>query len=178
MEWAANVLIEHIRLVLIRAAYDNYIRIRFRADDVTDPRLYFGKVTSQFLRWRETGGALITWRNNDQEGPHDAILFVECPKSIDAIYRSTRNTSTIGVIFEPPTWLPHEQQIQRRHKYRHPRKCERQMERLGIVREFVARLPIFTRSSLVRLLSRSAASQSSSSLELPEGAEHSADTPD
>lgn len=166
MERSANLLIEHYRTVLIRAAYDNYTRIRFRADDVDDSRLYFGRVPSQFKRWGETGGALITWRNDNREGAHDAILFVECPKSIRMLHRATASTRNVGVVYVPPTWTPHEDQIKKRHPDG-SRKRARQLEGLALVRYFVEHLPELTRRRLLRLRARQESSQSSSSLELP-----------
>lgn len=177
MESAANLLVKHFKLVLVRAAYDNYVRIRFRADDLRDPRCYFNKVSSQRKRWHETGGALITWKNNNLEGPHDVILFVECPKSIDAIYRAVQNTATLGVIYEPPSWRNHEQQIAKRHKDKHPRKFVRQFERLRITQAFVETLPEFSRPRLLTLLrARAASSRSLSSPAQSEAAAPLSDT--
>lgn len=158
MESAANLLVKHYRHVLVRAAYDNYVRIRFRADDLRDPRCYFNKVPSQHKRWRETGGALITWRNSNLEGPHDAILFVECPKSMEALHAAVQTTRSVGVIYEPPSWRQHEQQLAKRHADK-PAKFKRQMKRLQIVREFVEMLPVFSPPRLRSVLA--AASRSS-----------------
>lgn len=174
MEWAANQLVRTVRHVLVRAAYDNDIRVRFRADDLDDPRCYFNKVASQHKRWRENGGALITWKNNNLEGPCDAILLVECPKSIDAIWRAVKNTRVLGVVYDPPTWRPFEEQIRKRHAGKHPRKCARQIERLEIVRALVERLPVFSRPALSRALA--ASSRLSCAPEQSEAAAPPADT--
>ncbi len=175
MEWAANLMLENFRQVLIRAAYDNYVRIRFRADDVEDSRLYFGKVPSQFEKWRANGGALITWRNDNREGPHDAILFVECPKSLKALERASVNTRLLGVIYEPPSWRQHEAQIIRRHPHG-GRKRARQLEKLDLMKYFVEHLPELTRDRLRRLCARRGWSLSSSSRESPAAAGPSFDT--
>ncbi len=175
MEWSANVLLEHFRMVLVRAAYDNYVRIRFRADDIEDQRLYFGKVPSQFSKWRENGGALLTWRNDNKEDAHDAILFVECPKSLKALERASVNTRLVGVIYEPPTWRLHEQQIIKRHPHG-TRKRDRQLEKLSLMRYFVEHLPELTRVRLRLLCARRGWSLSSSSHESPAVAARSADT--
>lgn len=176
MEWSANLLLEHFRLVLIRAAYDNYVRIRFRADDVEDPRLYFGKVPSQFAKWRANGGALITWRNSNREGAHDAIIFVECPKSLKEMERASVNTRSVGVVYAPPTWRLHEQQIIKRHPHG-SRKRARQLEKLALMRYFVEHLPELTRDRLRRLCARRGWSLSSSSPGSPAVAARSAGTP-
>lgn len=170
MESSANLLVKHCQRVLVRAAYDNYVRIRFRADMLKDPRCYFNKVASQRKRWDEGGGALITWRNDNREGAHEAILFAECPKSIDALYRAAQSTAILGVVYEPPTWRQHEQQIVKRHTGK-PGKLKRQMERLRIVRVFVETLPELTRPRLLALLrARQESPLSSPSREQSEGA--------
>jgi hypothetical protein len=179
MESAANLLLRNFRHVLIRAAYDNYTRIRFRADDVEDPRVYFGKanVPSQIKKWRETGGALITWRNTNLEGPHDAILFVECPKTMSAIRGATRNTAHVGVIYIPPSWRLHDETLAYRHRDR-PVKLARAQRRMEEVKALEL-LPELTPASLRRTLrAQGVASQSSSSPESPEAAGRSAGTTD
>lgn len=173
MESAANLLVKHYRQVLVFAAYDNYVRIRFRADKLRDPRCYFNRVPSQRKAWAEQGGALITWRNDGKEGPHDAILFIECPKSMERLVASIAPTRSIGVIYEPPSWRQHEQQIAKRFQDK-PNKFKKHMKRLRIVQEFVGRLPEFSRSRLQRALAGSA--QSLSSPESPEAAALPADT--
>ena len=166
MESAANRLVKHFRQVLIRASYENQVRIRFRADDLRDPRCFFNKVPSQRRKWEELGGALITWRDNNLEGPHDAILFVECPKSMEHLYRAQLATRMVGVVYEPPTWKPFVDLLHWRHSD-HPAKLRRQLERLEIIRAFVAMLPPFTPLRLKTLLrARAASSRSSSSPEL------------
>jgi hypothetical protein len=154
MESAANLLVKHYRQVLVYAAYDNYVRIRFRADKLRDPRCYFNKVLSQRRAWEKTGGALITWRNDGKEGAHDAILFVECPKSMERLVAAISPTRSIGVIYDPPSWRQHEQQIQRRFHER-PNKFKKAMSRLAVVQEFVGRLPEFNPYHLRRALEAS-----------------------
>lgn len=163
MESAANLLVKHFRQVLVRASYENHVRIRFRADDLRDPRCFFNKVSSQRKKWEERGGALITWRDDNREGPHDAILFVECPKSMEHLYRAQLATRTVGVVYEPPTWKPFVDLLHWRHS-EHPAKLKRQLERLEIIRAFVEALPPFTPKRLSTLLrARQVSSQSSSS---------------
>lgn len=166
-ETAANRLLDHFRHVLVQAYYDNNDaqRIRFRADLVTHPRVYFGKVPSQIRQWRKTGGLLISWRRVDaKEGPHDALLFMECPKSIEGMYKGAHLTRHLAVIYVPPTWRVHEDTIIGRHKNAHPSKFQRQMKRLEIVRDYVKSLPVLTQIYLARQQrARAAQAQSSSS---------------
>ena len=173
MESAANLLVKHCRQVLVFAAYDNYVRIRFRADKMRDPRCYFNKVPSQRLAWEKNGGALITWRNDGTEGQHDAILFVECPKSIERLVAAIKPTRLLGVIYEPPTWRQHEQQIAKRFSDR-PNKFKKHMKRLRVMQDFVARLPEFSRYRLQRALAASA--RSSPAHALPAAAALPSDT--
>ena len=167
MESAANILIHRVRRVLVRAAYDNHVRIRFRADSLRDPRVFFGKVPSQRKKWQEKGGALISWRNDNREGEHEAIVLVECPKTIEVLYRAIKPTLMVGVVYVPPSWNPHEEQIEWRYRKRPVWKKERALERLAIVREFVEQLPPFTRERLAHLLRARLAQPQSSSLSSP-----------
>ncbi len=175
MESAANLLVKHCRQVLVFAAYDNYVRIRFRADKLRDPRCYFNRVPSQRTAWEKNGGALITWRNDGKEGAHDAILFVECPKSIERLVASIAPTRFIGVIYEPPSWRQHEQQIARRFRDR-PNKFKKHTKRLRVMQDFVGRLPEFTRYRLRSVLAASARSsrahESPAAAALPSGIEN------
>lgn len=150
-EAAANLLLRQFRHVLVQAHYDNTVRIRFRADMVTDRRVYFGKVASQIKRWQEKGGCLISWRRVDNmEGEHDAILFAECPKSLDAIHMATRRTRHLAVVWLPPTWRLHEETIAKRHKDKHPGKYVRQVRKLDLLRGILERAPLLSRDFLDR----------------------------
>lgn len=150
-EAAANLLLGTFRNVLVQAHYDNSVRIRFRADLVTNGNVFFGKVPSQVRQWRSQGGLLISWRRVDaKEGPHDALLFMECPKSIEGIYRSASLTRHLAVIYSPPSWRLHEDTILNRHKHAHRSKFARQMKRLEIVRDYLETLPELTRPYLAR----------------------------
>lgn len=151
MEQATNILLLNFRHVLVRAAYDNDVRIRFRADKVRDDRVFFNKVPSQHARWREKGGALVTWRNSNLEGPCDALLFAECPKWLEGMFTACRNVSTVAVIYQPPTWRLHEECIRQRAagKENQFRKRTRRWE---VMRYFVERLPWLTAGTCQTLL--------------------------
>lgn len=174
MESAANILVNSVPRVLVRAAYDNNVRIRFRADALKDPRVFFGKVPSQRKKWQERGGALISWRNDNREGEHEAIVIVECPKSMEVLYRAIKPSKLLGVVYVPPSWTPHENQIEWRFRKKPQWKKERALERFAIVREFVESLPPFTKARCRHLLrARAAASPQSFSPESPAGAARS-----
>lgn len=178
MEAAANLLIANYRSVLIRCCYANVGKaIRFRADSVHDYRCYFAKVRSQHVKWRETGGALITFLNGNKEGPHDAILIAECQHALEPLVNAISNTSKVGVIYEPPTWKQHEDELVRRYA-NNPRKLAVRVAQLEAVKLFLPSLPEFTQAA-IRDLSRAQAeaSQSSSALVLPASAARSPHTP-
>lgn len=164
MEWSANLLVRHYRLVLIRAAYMNYTRIRFRADHLVDERVFFDKVVSQRERWVEAGGAIISYKYTVMPLDHDAILFVECPKFLRMMNAAWQNTKSVAVIYEPPTWKPHEEQIRRVCEGYNPGRLRRHLEELSITRGFVEQLPEITAQRLETLKRRAqeAASRSSS----------------
>jgi hypothetical protein len=163
-EWSANLLLKHYRSVLIRAAYANAVRIRFRADHITDERVFFDKVPSQRLAWIEQGGALISYKYSWMQIPHDAIVFAECPKYLWMMARSFQSTRSIAVIYEPPTWRPHEVQIEHAVRGKTEGGKFLRRERFMLMRAFVEQLPELTAQRLETLIrrARAAASRSSS----------------
>ena len=166
-ETAANLLAKNFRRVLIMCHYDNRPRIRFRADKLKDERVFFGKVPSQIKFWQERGGCLISWRRVDGlEGPHEALLFAECPKSMEGIYYASRFTSQLAVVYMPPTWIVHENTIRNRHEEKRPEKFARQMHRFDILKTIIPNLPALTPRYLEARLARGSF-QSSSSPERP-----------
>jgi len=154
-ESAVNLLLKYHRLVLVQAHYDNYVRVRFRPDRVRDERVYFGKVPSQIKKWRERGGCLVSWRRVDaKEGAHDALVFAECPKSLEQVYAAAALTRSLAVIYMPTSWRQHEATIAKRHKDAHPSKYVRQIKRLTILRDMLETMPMLTRDYLDRRFSR------------------------
>lgn len=146
MESATNVLREHYRHVLVRAVYGNaYVRVRFKADEV--PGIYFNKTQSQLEAWQKNGGTLLTWKNNNKEGAHDAIVVVECPKSIEILYKAIQPTRYVGVIYDPPKWVwtANEEDLRRRAK---PMQLQKRLDDLAQISVYVKRLPDFTPASL------------------------------
>lgn len=175
-ETAANQLLRYFQRVLVQAHYDNDIRVRFRADFVKDDRVYFAKVESQIKRWQERGGCLISWRRVDgHEGEHEAIVFSECPKSLEAVYSATRFTAKVAVIYQPPTWRPHEETIARRH-VEHPSKQRRALRRLAMLRDFMTAYPFLSLQRLDRQYARLEPFQRSGARASPEGGARSPGT--
>jgi hypothetical protein len=155
MEWSANLLIKHYRHVVIRQAFMNKTRIRFRADFVVDERLFFNKVPSQWEKWKNQGGGLISYKFPPEPFPHEAILFVECPKFIWMMRRAIVNTKDIVVLYEPPTWKPHEEQIARACAGRPQKVLRRHLLNLSDMQLFIGQLPEFTAQRLGALKARS-----------------------
>lgn len=153
-ETAVNRLLRYFPRVLVQAHYDNDIRVRFRADLVKDDRVFFAKVDSQIKRWQERGGCLVSWRRVDgREGEHEAIVFSECPKSLESVYTATRFTKTLAVLYQPPTWRPHEETLRRRHG-EHQSKQARALRRLAMLRDFMTAYPFLTVARLDRQYAR------------------------
>lgn len=154
MEWAANLLVKNYRHVLIRASYMNHTRIRFRADNLVDERVFFNKVPSQHAAWVEQGGALISWKFRGETHPHEAIVFVECPKFTWMLREGMAATQKICVIYEPPTWKAHEQQIVRACEKHHPGRLKRQLRQFKDMQLLISQLPEFTAQRLATVLRR------------------------
>lgn len=160
-EAAVNLMLKYFRHVLIASHYDNNLKIRFRPDLIRDDRVFFGKVPSQIKRWREQGGCLVSWRRVDAlEGEHDAILFTECPKSLDAVSRGMALTASLAVIYLPPTWKAHEDTINARQKDA-PEKRIRHLNRLKLLSSVLEDTPVLTRTFLEKRFSPLAPSRSS-----------------
>lgn len=154
-ESAVNILLKHVSSVIVQAHYDNYTRIRFRADLVRDDRVFFGRVPSQHRLWRARGGCLISWRRVDgKEGENDAVVFAEAPKSMEGIYAAIGFTRSIAVVYVPPTWRPHLQTIAQRFGPDRPGKYAKSLKRLQIMRDVLETAPLLTHDLLGRLLSR------------------------
>lgn len=169
-ERAVNLLLKRFRCVLVQAHYDNYTRIRFQADRVRDERVFFGKVPSQVKRWHERGGCLVSWRRVDgQEGENDAIVFAECPRSLEGIYASIGLTRHLAVVTMPPTWRIHEGTVAQRYQDS-PNKLAKHTRRLTILRDMLSATPLLTRDFLDRHFSPAESSPPSPAPGLPAGA--------
>ncbi len=151
MEQAVNMLAREFRQVLVDAYYDMRPRIRFRPDSITS-RVYFAKVPSQILSWQNTGGVIVRWSRRIVVGPHDAVLFAECPRTIHFIDRLARDTRTVAVVYCPPTWKAHFDTIGQRAEKKKEGRRRAEMDALGRVKQFVEGSERFTPSVLARLL--------------------------
>lgn len=126
LEAAATLLAKHYPRVLVRATHGLKNPIRLRADKVKAARIYFARPRSrdsQIARWQEHGGILISTLFDYQEGPHDALLLVECPMSIAALSAPLKDTGTVAAIYRSPSWRAHADEI--KHRYPAAQVCRR-----------------------------------------------------
>jgi hypothetical protein len=118
-EDAARLLSTRYDKVLVRAWYMMpTIKLRIRAKELQDLPLYYGRAAQAFDReidkWKDQGGVLIYYRSfgvREGLGPHDAQLLCECPLSIQQIDKVTTETEKLCVVRKPPTWRPHEEEV-------------------------------------------------------------------
>lgn len=184
-ERAVNVLVRHFERVLVQQhpEFHDSMRIRFRADLVKGADVYFDRTPSQLLRWQQRGGVLITGSRPDPVrkifGPHDAIVFSECPTRTALMIRYLIDTTTVGVIRQRPDilWTRYEEAIRTRRTHYPITKQLQRIVRLYEMRAFVDGLPKFSPQALARLLyARREASPPSVVPVSHVGAEHSPHT--
>lgn len=180
-ERAVNALVKRLERVLVQQhpEFNDRLRIRFRADLVKGADVYFDWVPSQLLRWQQRGGVLITGSHNKEFGPHEAIVWSECPTRTPLLLRGIKYTTTVGVIRQRPDvlWKGYEEAIRTRRTHYSITKQLQRIVRLYEMRAFVDQLPSFSPQGLARLLrARQAESPPSAALESHAGAAHSPHT--
>ena len=177
MERAVNELTKAFRLVVVDGCCLNVPPIRFRADLVR-ANVYFSKVASQVTLWQNNGGVIVRWSRKHEVGDYDAILYVECPRSIEQLDRHARGAQHVCVVYEPPTWRVHFETAARRYARRPESKRRTIMDGIERMRQFLNYSDRFTPACLDRLLLAHQESKSlrSSARGSPEGAGRSAGT--
>ncbi len=179
-ENAVTALLDSGLKVLVNCVYENYerghdMRVRFRADLVRDERIFFAKVYSQQRRWKERGGAIIAWTWAHSLAHYaDAIVYQECPKSMEMLWKSAE-AGVLAVVYQPPSWIAYET-ILRERKAGKPKKLSIALTKWATVRDYVDGCPRLTSQSLGRLLARMERARSSPSRGSPAGAVRSPDT--
>lgn len=152
MEQAVNTLAKHFRQVVVDTTYWCIPAIRFRPDMIHAASVYFARVPSQIVLWQNRGGVLIRWNRKTEIGSYDAILFAECPRSVEYLDRYSSGARSIVVVYEPPTWRVHAQSVQKcfLQKSEHKRQTANfAFERMKQLHDASERL---TPASLARLL--------------------------
>lgn len=181
-ENAVNLLLANRLRVLVNCVYDNFypgcnMRLRFRADLVRDERVYFAKVYSQQKRWKERGGALITWSWAYALAHYaDAVVYQELPKSMELLWKSAE-ARMLAVVYQPPSWRAYEEVIRVRKEGK-PFKLSIALTKWATVRDYAEQQPMLNASTLRTLLSRRARSQRLSAPASPEVSARSPDTTD
>ncbi len=181
MEDAANLLAEHFSHVLVHAAYRMKPPIRFRADLCIDHRIFFLRFKGaerQQEAWVKNGGIAVDWSSKLNPFLHDAIVFTECPVTINALKWWSSHTNTVSVVYQPPTWRLHEEYLEFRSRGWGKMTKERKWAGFHAVKEAVETAPVLTPSSLDPLLraQREAQAQRLCVRVLPADEAHSADT--
>lgn len=166
MERAVNLLAVHFRQVAVWAAYWCRPSVRFQADKIHSAQVYFDRTDSQITLWQNRGGVLIRWGNKTVLGPHDAMFFAECPRSIEFLDRYSEQTRSVVVVHEPTNWRVHEESVRSRYSDK-PRKLRSATDALERIKQLMESTERFTPASLARLLRAhpAASPQPSSALE-------------
>lgn len=151
MERAVNMLSKHFRQVLVDCCYWCEYPIRFRADKIM-ARVYFSKVPSQITLWQNCGGVLVRWSRKVIPGPYDAILYAECPRSIDKLDRHAQDARFMCAVYTPPTWRPHFEIARKRGAKKPDWKARVMMDGLERVKTLLEFSPPLTPTSLESLL--------------------------
>lgn len=152
MEQAGNLLAKHFRQVLVDAAYYCRPAIRIQADKLTASRVYFDRTDSQVTLWQDSGGILIQWDRKRAKGEYEAMLFAECPRSIELLDRYAEGSRWIVVVYAPPSWRMHFDTLKMRTAEKRAEKQRRMLTALERVQQFVEASPQFTATSLAHLL--------------------------
>ena len=150
-ERAANLLAQNYRRVLVNAFYYCIPTLRFRAD-LIDGRVYFDKVPSQIVAWQNTGGVLMHFKKDVEVGACEAILFAECPRTVEFLDLLSQDVLEIAVVREPPTWQVHLDSVKRNHADKPERLQRKAMDNLQRVRQLVDSSARLTPASLAHLL--------------------------
>lgn len=151
VEHAANLLAKNFRQVLVDCIQYATPPIRFRADKITATRVYFAKVNSQITLWQNNGGVLIRWERNKPTGPYEAILYNECPRSIEFVDRFAEDARWLIVVRQPVTWKPHFDSVKWRCEKK-PHRLRRYLEAVERAKQLIESSPRFTPEALANLL--------------------------
>lgn len=165
-EQIVNAMAKQFPRVVVDARYWNIMPIRFRPD-LLHGRVYFAKTPSQITQWQNNGGVLVRWHSSHFVGPHDAILYAECPRSIEMLDRYARETSILCVVYQPHSWRPHFMTVYERTKEKTPGQKQTAIEALERVHQLVEGSPTLSPASLARL-SRARLAESPQPSSVPE----------
>lgn len=171
IEPAVDLLMRNFHTVLVISAWECRPKIRMRADLLKDKRVWWWRTEFQKQQWQENGGAMLTFSRKLEEGEHDAVFFVECPRSQHLMDLACQKTRKAGCVFIPPTWRLHEEAMTRRtqRKVRSPSFIQGMRDDLARMINLAGSFPVLTQANLDRLPDVPASSLWSSARGSPEG---------
>ena len=150
MEPAVNLMAKHIRNVLVDTSLWVRPNITIRSNMI-DCAVYFDRVPSQGVLWQNNGGVLIR-RNRNIDYDNDAIFFCECPRSIEILDRAARLTRSFVVVYQPPTWRPFFDTVEKRFALKSEKQRYIARANLERVHQLLESSEIFTPRTLARIL--------------------------
>lgn len=151
MEAAARLLATHFRMVYVRASFNNVAPIRIRKDLLMPNKIYVQQGGARQIEKWKSGGLYISYLNQEIEVEHDAILFTECPRDVDLFDRACQATRSLAVVYQPPTWRPHDDTLKIRLAGRPARFQRTNFDRLERMKMLLEAAPLFTPSEAQRL---------------------------
>lgn len=151
MESAARLLSTHFRMVYGRCAHWNRTKIRIRANLIVPHKIWFGKTSRQWAKWKTEGGIMMSSSSFDADVAHDAILFAECPRSIDLFDRACQQTRSVAVVYYPPTWRLHHESIAFRFSKKSERLRRAAEDRLERMIALLDAAPLVTSQALAQI---------------------------
>lgn len=170
MEPAVDLLVANFHTVLVIGCFYCYPRIRLRADLLKDKRIWFSRTKYQIEHWHKEGGVILTYNKMLEEGDHDAIFFIECPRSQHLLDVACQKTRHAGAVFIPPTWRIHEESLARHMAGKSERWQQGGRDDLARMIQLAESFPTLTQRNLDRLRLARESSQSSSAPESREAA--------
>jgi len=100
--------------VLVNRSYTTIKPVFFKSELIADLPVHFyapwdrGTIGSR-NKWQKNGGVLVDQGTISKDtGERDALIFVECPLSVDRLNKSFDGTEKQVIIFMPPSWNTHE----------------------------------------------------------------------
>lgn len=176
LEPTIDLLARYFRHVVVNSNFNLNTTVRLRADLLKEAEgVFFSKTESQVELWQARGGVLHmmlkrSW-DDPTAGPHDAILFVECPRSVELLDDACQETRSLAVVCLPKNWERHEHALKKITEGKDARLVKREFDKLERVKQLVTAGKFLNRSVLDRLSVPSQPSLSCAPV-LPAGVAH------
>lgn len=118
LELAVEAMHRRNERSIVKKFHRNLNRVFLRSRQLRNVRLYpwqWAIETYQLEAWLRDGGVLIDtqkeYRPDWRIGEFEAVLFVEAPIDYLSIELYAKNCTREVIVFRPPTWKEHEQQV-------------------------------------------------------------------